>query len=146
MEKDSLQVSTLGESVQIQAPGQKGQQTRHQPGKPRAQHCGSCFCAGAEGSGQFQRPEARGSIALEDGLVSRSITRPPSGPQALPESTSPPSRSFFLALSPTSSIRGGKRTRTEAIPRQTCDLMPSGLRTAAASPWRPGKPRSSLVC
>lgn len=65
---------------------------------------GCCFCAGADGSGQFQRPEARGSIALEDGLVSRSIARPPSGPQALLESTSPSSQSFFLALSPTSSF------------------------------------------
>lgn len=132
--------------MQNQAPGQKGQQTLHQPGKPRAQHCGYCFCAGAEGSGQLQRPEGRGSIALEDGLVSRSIARPPSGLQALPESTSPSSQSFFLALSTTSTIRGGKRTRTEAIPPQTRGLTPSGLRTAAASPWRLCKPRSSLVC
>lgn len=107
---------------------------------------GCCFCAGAEGSGQLQRPEAQRSIALKDGLVSRSIARPPSGLQALPESTSPSSQSFFLTLSTTSTIRGDKRTRTEAIPPQTRDLTPSGLRTAVASLWRPCKPRSSLVC
>lgn len=111
------------------------QQTLHQPRKPRARQCSYCFCAGAEGSGQLRRPEARGSIALEDDLVCRSIARPPSGPQALPESTSPSSQRFFLALSPTSSVRGGKRTRIGAIPPKTRGLMPSGLRTAAASPW-----------